>query len=255
MPPEYNIRSVDRALAILDCYDQEHTSFSLVELAKEIDLSASTTLRLLATLEKRNYVYRDPDTGRYYLGARLAQLGNAIFANLDICQIAQPYMQRLCREYNESVGIYQRHGDHRVCITRINSNQTLRSVLTIGTTYPLTRGAAGRVLLAYAPPADQERLIADDPYTTIAALKTVKSDGYTVSRGERDIAVESIATPIYSASGQVDYALFITGPAGRFTDETREAMVSSLKESASKISSQLGYQPRRDTDNHSHPES
>lgn len=35
MPPEYNIRSVDRALAVLDCYDLEHTSFSLVELAKK----------------------------------------------------------------------------------------------------------------------------------------------------------------------------------------------------------------------------
>ena len=39
MPPEYNIRSVDRALAVLDCYDLEHTSFSLVELAKKIILS------------------------------------------------------------------------------------------------------------------------------------------------------------------------------------------------------------------------
>lgn len=47
MPPEYNIRSVDRALAVLDCYDLEHTSFSLVELAKKIELSASTTLRLV----------------------------------------------------------------------------------------------------------------------------------------------------------------------------------------------------------------
>ena len=35
MPPEYNIRSVDRALAVLDCYDLEHTSFSIDELAKK----------------------------------------------------------------------------------------------------------------------------------------------------------------------------------------------------------------------------
>ena len=129
MPPEYNVRAVERALAILDCFSIEHTSFSLMEISKEIQLSASTTLRLLSTLEKRNYLYRNPDNSRYYLGARVAQLGNAIFTNLDICQEAQPFMQELCRRYNESVGIYERNGDMRVCITRINSNQTLRSVL------------------------------------------------------------------------------------------------------------------------------
>ena len=95
MPPEYNIRSVDRALAVLDCYDLEHTSFSLVELAKKIELSASTTLRLVTTLENRNYLFRNPDNGRYYLGSRIAQLGNNIFSNLDICQIAQPFLREL----------------------------------------------------------------------------------------------------------------------------------------------------------------
>ena len=60
MPPEYNVRSVERALAILDCFNYDHASFSLVELAKEIDLSASTTLRLVSTLEKKNYLYRNP---------------------------------------------------------------------------------------------------------------------------------------------------------------------------------------------------
>lgn len=86
MPPDYSVRSVERALAILDCFSVEHTSFSLVELAKEIQLSASTTLRLLSTLEKNNYLYRNPSNSRYYLGARIAQLGNAVFTNMDICQ-------------------------------------------------------------------------------------------------------------------------------------------------------------------------
>ena len=243
MPPEYNVRSVERALAILDCFDYDHASFSLVELAKEIDLSASTTLRLVSTLEKKNYLYRNPESGRYYLGARLAQLGNVIFANLDICQAAQPFMQVLCKTYNESVGIYQRHGDTRVCITRINSNQTLRSVLTIGSTYPLTRGAAGRILLAYSDIAQQERLLAEDPFTTKEALEAVRKEGFTISKGERDAAVESIAAPVFSGSGQVEYSLFITGPAGRFENHLRDNMISDLKEAALQLSIQLGYRP------------
>lgn len=244
MPPEYNIRSVDRALAVLDCYDLEHTSFSLVELAKKIELSASTTLRLVTTLENRNYLFRNSDNGRYYLGARIAQLGNSIFSNLDICQIAQPFMRELCEKYNESVGIYQRNGDFRVCITRINSNQTLRSVLTVGATYPLTRGATGRMLLAYAPVELQDRLLAADPFTTADALKNCIQNGYTISNGERNTAVESIAVPIFNANESVDHALFMTGPAGRLGVQSKDEIVQALKDAATKISIQMGYRPR-----------
>ena len=228
MPPEYNIRSVDRALAVLDCYDLEHTSFSLVELAKKIELSASTTLRLVTTLENRNYLFRNPDNGRYYLGSRIAQLGNNIFSNLDICQIAQPFLRELCTKYNESVGIYQRNGDVRVCITRINSNQTLRSVLMIGATYPLTRGAAGRILLAYAPSEVQNRLLTADPFTNIGALHSV----------------ESIAVPIFNANRSVDHALFMTGPAGRLASQSKDDIVQTLRDTAMQISIQMGYRPQ-----------
>lgn len=244
MPPEYNIRSVDRALAVLDCYDLEHTSFSLVELAKKIELSASTTLRLVTTLENRNYLFRNPDNGRYYLGSRIAQLGNNIFSNLDICQIAQPFLRELCTKYNESVGIYQRNGDVRVCITRINSNQTLRSVLMIGATYPLTRGAAGRILLAYAPPEVQNRLLTADPFTNIGALHSLKETGFTISNGERDTAVESIAVPIFNANRSVDHALFMTGPAGRLASQSKDDIVQTLRDTAMQISIQMGYRPQ-----------
>lgn len=243
MPPDYSVRSVERALAILDCFSVENTSFSLVELAKEIQLSASTTLRLLSTLEKNNYLYRNPSNSRYYLGARIAQLGNAVFTNMDICQEAQPFLQDLCKKYNESVGIYERNGDLRVCIARINSNQTLRSVLMVGNTYPLTRGAAGRVLLAYMPAADQERLLKDDPFTTMDALVQVKKDGYTISEGERDPAVESIAAPVFDADGNVSDAIFLTGPAGRLQSHSRPDLIEDLCQAALKLSIQMGYRP------------
>ena len=184
MPPEYNIRSVDRALAVLDCYDLEHTSFSLVELAKKIELSASTTLRLVTTLENRNYLFRNPD------------------------------------------------------------NQTLRSVLMIGATYPLTRGAAGRILLAYAPSEVQNRLLTADPFTNIGALHSLKETGFTISNGERDTAVESIAVPIFNANRSVDHALFMTGPAGRLASQSKDDIVQTLRDTAMQISIQMGYRPQ-----------
>lgn len=238
---EYNVRAVSRALNILECFTAEEPSLQLTEIAQQVELSASTTLRILATLEDHNFVYKNPETNKYYLGLKVAQLGNLAFKDFDIAVEAQPLLKKICDEFNESVGIYQRIGDKRLCIARMNSTQTLRSVLEVGCSYPLTRGAAGRVLLSYMADKDITRLLKKDDFTTKENLKQVKKDGYTVSKGERDSAVESIAAPIFNAKGQVDYALFITGPAGRFDDTAKEKMIEAIKENATLLSEKLGY--------------
>lgn len=80
MAVENNVRAVERALAILDCFNSSKSSFTLTELARAIDLSPSTTLRLISTLESKNYIYRNPENMRYYLGYRLAQLSDIAFS-------------------------------------------------------------------------------------------------------------------------------------------------------------------------------
>ena len=84
MAVENNVRAVERALAILDCFNSSKNSFTLTELARAIDLSPSTTLRLISTLESKNYIYRNPENMRYYLGYRLAQLSDIAFSKMCI---------------------------------------------------------------------------------------------------------------------------------------------------------------------------
>ena len=241
MPQDYNVRAVDRALAILDCFSSTRNAMTLAEIAQSVDLSASTVLRLLATLENKNYVYKNKNNSKYYLGMRLAQLGDIVVSNMDICVEAQPLMHELCATFNESVGIYKKVGDQRMCITRTNGNQTLRSVLTVGSTYPLTRGAAGRVLLAFSSPEEIDSLLKQDSFTTKKALNKILADGYTISQGERDAAVESIAAPIFNSSGEVKYALFLTGPIGRFTTPLKKKMVEAICAAAKQLSARMGY--------------
>lgn len=239
MPQDYNVRAVERALGILDCFSDIHNAMTLGEIAKAVDLSASTTLRLLTTLENKNYIYKNGT--KYYLGIRLAQLGDIVVSNMDICVEAQPLMHELRDKFNESVGIYKKIGDHRMCITRTNGSQTLRSVLTVGSIYPLTRGAAGRVLLAYSSPEEITDLLKKDPFTNKKALSQILKDGYTVSQGERDAAVESIAAPIFNSSGEVKYALFLTGPIGRFSETVKEKMIEAICSAAKQLSVRMGY--------------
>lgn len=236
-----SVRAVDRALSILDCFSNGQTSFSLTELSKELGLSLTTTLRIIGTLENRDYISRNPEDGRYYLGFRLAQIGSIALSNMDISRIAQPFLRSLLDQFNESVGIYIRQGDSRVCVARLNGTNSLRFVVMLGNTLPLTRGAAGRTILAYMPDSDIERLLAEDPFTTVSELATLRELGYAHSHGERDSAVESFAAPIFNAEGEITAAVFLTGPIGRFTQEKIEKIVPALKQAAHDISLHMGY--------------
>ena len=236
-----SVRAVDRALSILDCFSNGQTSFSLTELSKAAGLSLTTTLRILGTLENRDYISRNPEDGRYYLGFRLAQIGSIALSNMDISRVAQPFLRKLLEQFNESVGIYIRRGDSRVCVARLNGTNSLRFVVMLGNTLPLTRGAAGRTILAHMPESDIERLLAEDPFTTVSELAELREIGYAHSRGERDSAVESFSAPIFNADGEIFAAVFLTGPIGRFTEEKTAEIIPAIKQAAHDISLYMGY--------------
>ena len=87
-------------------------------------------------------------------------------------------------------------------------------------------------------------ILTADPFTNIGALHSLKETGFTISNGERDTAVESIAVPIFNANRSVDHALFMTGPAGRLASQSKDDIVQTLRDTAMQISIQMGYRPQ-----------
>lgn len=243
MAQDNNVRSVERALAILDCFTEKKTNFSLTELSHSIGLSPSTTLRMLGTLESKNYIFRDPENMRYYLGFRLAQLSNIAFANLDVCRVVKPHLEKLHRQFDESMGIYILKDNRRVCVERLECTQPLRSVVSVGQTQPLTKGASGRLLLAYMPEEEIQSLLVEDKSVTAEDLARVREYGYAVSHGERQAGVVSIAAPIFNASGCIAAALFISGPEVRFDQYLINQLIAEVTKTAKTISLEMGYNP------------
>lgn len=236
-----SVKVIERALKMLNCFTKEKLSLSLVEISREIDLPPSTTSRILATLERYNYLYRDEETQRYYLGPSIARLGTLCYSHMDFRRIAVPHMVALREKYNESVGLYVPNKGHRVCIERIESTHPLKRILNIGDRLPLTRGASGRLLLAYQPTATIDELLAADPYTTHERLAEIRDLGYSTSRSEREEGVVSVAAPIFDSRHKVVAALNISGPAARIPVELMLDMAQEARDVALKISQELGY--------------
>ncbi|HHY92696.1 MAG TPA: IclR family transcriptional regulator, partial [Firmicutes bacterium] len=122
----------------------------------------------------------------------------------------------------------------------------------IGRKLPLHATAAGKVLLAHLPPAEQEEifrrgLAAYTPHTITdpAALREhlirVAELGYAVDNEELEPGLRCVAAPIRNARGHVVASLSLSGLTATLTPERLPALVSAAQEAALAISRRLGY--------------
>ncbi len=237
-----NIKVLDRAFSILECFSESRQELSMMEIAELTDLSPSTAFRIMKTMENKNYLFRNEESKKYSLGPKITYLGSVgKGASLEMLKaVIKPYMTELRKEFNETISLYIRQGDKKVCIERLESTQSLRQVITIGELYSVKLGASGRVLLAYAPERIQEELIGSDEALQ-NRMERVRAKGYSVTNGERSSGVAAIAAPIFNGQGKIMGAFSLSGPSARIISEDLYDKVEAVKGYALKISQEMGY--------------
>ncbi len=142
------IRSVDRAIAILDLLAQDGWRAG-AEVARELGVHRSTALRLLGTLERHALVERDPRTSKYRLGRRLAQLGSLVSGEFDLRHVARPVCEALSTKTGETVTLDVLDGDEIVPIEQATATTAIVSVDWLGHRVPVHCTASGKVIMAF----------------------------------------------------------------------------------------------------------
>jgi len=228
------VRAIERALAILDCFSEQANELGVTDIAKMVGLAKSTTSRIMATLEQAHYLIQNPN-GKFRIGPKGLQLGKMFLHNLDYRHIARPYMREIGEQTGETVSIYIKSNGKRICIERIESNQVLRPVITIGEQMSLARGASGKLLTAFAG-SEEEQAALDQ-----SELARILAEGYAISHGEREEGASSVAAPIFDHNGRTIAALTLSGPTFRFQEERLQTYIGIMRQYARKISAELGY--------------
>src|SRR5215469_14164795 len=142
---------LDRCVALLDLLaDGPRTLRSLSAASR---LPRPTAHRLLVALEAHRLVVRDA-SGAFRLGPRLTELAAVAGPELDLASLAGPVLDELHRITRESVQLYVRSGDHRLCIAARDSGTGLRDSVPVGALLPLAAGSGGKVLLAWSDARD-----------------------------------------------------------------------------------------------------
>lgn len=243
------VRSLDRALTILDELALAPAGLGLVELSRRAGIAKSTAHRLVSTLEQRGFVFRLPGGGQYVLGLKAVGAINPL-ATL----ILHTALEGLAQHSGESVNLGMLHGPDVVYVDRVESHHALRWGVTVGSRVPVHCSSMGKAILAELPPATRRGLLQSstlqrltrNTITDVAALeeelRRVHTDGYAVDDEEYMDGVRCIAAAVHRGNSVIG-AVSIAGPAMRFTREVALAQRPALFDTVRVVAGLLGMPP------------
>ncbi|TBU76344.1 IclR family transcriptional regulator [Phytopseudomonas daroniae] len=246
------IRSVVRALSVLNVIGGQSKGISAI--SKELDLSKGTVFDLIKTLEHMDYVIQDQQDDRYRLGPALLRLAVDGIANIDIVEVARPYLQALSDEIGEVAHLGKREGFNASFLLRTTSRTVSRMLdlnSQVGALSPLHCTSMGKVFLAYMSDAEAEQFLERQltAYTdqTIVSEQRLQEErtrirerGYSLNIGEFEEGVSSIAVPLRDATGKVVAGINIAMPSVRMPEERIAHFYAQLKATAERIEKELG---------------
>jgi DNA-binding IclR family transcriptional regulator len=193
---------LDKAFSVVDAL--EAGPLSLAGLVDATGLPRATAHRLAAALEVHGLVRRDGE-GRFATGPRLT--------GLDLPALAAPALERLREGTGESVQLYVRRGDRRVCVAALESPHGLRTIVAVGASLPLDVGSAGKVFRG--------------------------ETGWAESVEEREPGVASVSAPVHGPTGDVVAAVSVSGPIERTSRSPGSRYADAVMEAARAIERQL----------------
>jgi DNA-binding IclR family transcriptional regulator len=239
------VASVLRAIALLDALGASESGLGVNELARRIDVNASTASRLLWTLQDAGLVDRS-DGGPYRLGLKLVALSDRVLARLDVRERARPLLARLVHETGETATLSLPGGDEAITVDFVPSPSSVVSMARIGRPSVPHATAVGKVMLAFAGSAVGAPLTAftertiTDPDALAAELQRVRERGYAESVGEREPDLGALAAPAFGRGGALAAILGIQGPAARLPAATRKALRAPLLAAADELGRAMG---------------
>lgn len=244
----YRIRSVERALTILQCFHAERLEMSIMEVAAILNLNKSTVFRMVTTLCDMGFLEKTAN-GRYTLGAEIIRLGHLSSEDATLLRAAQPIMEELSRRSGETVAICRYSSGRLICIGRVESTKVLKCACTVGADMPVMLGGTGRSVAAFLSDGELNRCIETQKRIgnpvcgkteLLNAVKNVRNKGYYISHSEFDDAVNALGLPLFGRGGMVLGSLSVVGPSSRMSDEVIWELLPEARRSARRISERMG---------------
>ncbi|MEK3887377.1 IclR family transcriptional regulator [Bacillus sp. FSL K6-3431] len=239
-----------KADQILEYLSSSETSKKLNEIAKGADLTNSTALKILDTLVVIGYVQKDAETKRFSLGPSIIKYANKSINQLDIKQIAKPYLQKLQRITTETVHLGILDHVNIVYITKMESSNPVSLYSKVGKSIPLYCSAMGKSILADQSDEEVQMYLANNSLikktantittkeTFIQEIAQIRELGYALDNSEHEDEVFCVGASI-TLHGENFGAFSVSVPKYRITDVFRNEIIQLVQQCKADIISDL----------------
>ncbi|MFC5186452.1 IclR family transcriptional regulator [Actinomadura harenae] len=212
------LTAAGKVMGILDAFAPGDVRLTLSEICRRAGLPPSTGHRLVGELTAGGFLERTPDDGTYRIGTRLWRIGSRAPAVTGLRELALPHMEDLYEATHDNVQLAVLGGGRALFVERLRGRRSVPVVTRVGSDLPLHATGAGKVLLAYAPAAVREAVLAEpltrhtsatltDPEALRRDLAATRRRGYATTRDEMTAGAFSVGVPVRDRDGAVVAAL------------------------------------------------
>jgi DNA-binding IclR family transcriptional regulator len=238
---------LERYIAIMETVAPFEDGLTAIELETTLGLPKTTINRLLHALTESGMITSDNVRNRAYrLGDRLLQLLQMSPDSGWLASLARRPLQDLADQTGQSAFLSKFDGAEVRSVTCVAPDTPIRTYVMPGMAMPVNATASAKAILAHHPEETVKRILASElrSYTEntktkitdlMRELSEVKKRGYATDLAEHVPGLGSIAVPIVSASGEVNYAVGLTGPYSQIIDHNFERNCQSIAAAAQRM--------------------
>jgi DNA-binding IclR family transcriptional regulator len=224
----------------------------VTEISERLGIAKATVHGLLRTLEQRELIEQEPESGKYRLGAAMLQLGNSFLDNHELRARSLMWAGSLAMRVGEAVRVGVMNGNTVLIVHHVFRPDNSVQILEVGASIPWHACALGKAVVAFVSPARRTALLGGDlspltgrtmtePSLLRATLEGVSTLGIAVEDQEAVVGEAEIASPVFDHSGQPAGAIGVVGPVERLLpDGPAPALVAAVKEAGRGLSRDMG---------------
>lgn len=245
----YFSRAIGKAFELIDGLSESTTPLTLNELSRSIGLTKTSTFRILHTLDALGQVSKTAE-GRYLIVGGHASR-NPLQRIDRMVQISTAVLERLRREFKETVSLAALFENHIEVVFTLESPQLIRMGNTVGRILPPHASSLGKAVAAFQPPQIQARLLQSYGTTSFTAhtivdetairdqFQLIQERGYAEDWEESAIGGCCFGAPICRSNGYAVGALSLSMPKIHFNADEQPRIVHAVKQAALQIQEQL----------------
>jgi len=247
------IGSLQRAFDILDLFSPSHPELGVTEIAQRLDLHKSTASGLVYSLEDGGYLDQNPENRKYKLGLKFLERSTVLLGQIEIRDVAMPYLFLLRDWSDESVNLALHDNNEVVYIERLLSEQGLSYRNVVGKRAHVHCTALGKAILSELPMEEAESILksytfeskTEYTFTTVDEvlkdLQLTKERGFALDDQENGLGGRCVSAPIFDHLSKPIAAISVSVPLARIPKDKISYYGNKVKEVAEDISAKLGF--------------